>query len=74
MPLEPGAPPARAGGIGGVGGVGGGVQKTSIRLPRTQTHTAGLCPQEITAPQKDYADLWKPLAGSIGQLEKTVKP
>ena len=33
----------------------------------------GIYPQEITALQKDYADLWEPLAALIGQLSEIVK-
>jgi len=33
----------------------------------------GIYPQEITALQKDYADLWKPLADLIGKLSEIVK-
>jgi hypothetical protein len=33
----------------------------------------GIYPQEISALQKDYAALWKPLADLIGQLGEIVK-
>jgi len=33
----------------------------------------GIYPEEITALQRDYAALWKPLADLIGQLSEVVK-
>ena len=50
-------------------------RRCSNNLNQVAIHanTCGIYPQEITALQKDYAALWKPLEELIRQLSEVVK-